>query len=233
MAELPLLDPDTPVFPDPATALDEPDGLLAIGGNLKPATLLSAYSQGIFPWYEKGQPLLWWSPDPRAVIAPGELRISRSLRKSLRQPHWKITTDQAFTEVMRACAQPRSYSEGTWITDHMIAAYTELHRQGHAHSIEVWQQEQLVGGLYGIAVGGVFCGESMFSLETNASKVAMVQLEQLVQQQGFELIDCQLPNPHLQSLGAKPISRTEFLVQLSQLKEKTCLWPDRLDSITV
>jgi len=228
-----LLDENNPAFPNPNYALTDPDGLLAIGGNLNAETLLSAYSQGIFPWYEDGQPLLWWSPNPRAVIIPGELHISRSLRKKLRKNTWQITTDKAFTEVIRACSKPRAYSDDTWITKEMIAAYQQLHRLGHAHSIEVWDQQTLVGGLYGIHVGGIFCGESMFSLATDASKAAMVQLDCTAQKQGFELIDCQLPNPHLQSLGTSILPREQFLLQLSQLRDKPCDWPDQLDSFKV
>ena len=176
-----LLDSERPVFPDPESTLGTPDGLLAIGGNLSTDTLLSAYSCGIFPWYESGQPILWWSPGTRAVIYPNKLVVSRSLRKVLRQTAWQITTNQAFHAVIRACAAPRAYSDGTWITEQMIKSYCKLNHEGHAHSIEVWLNQELVGGLYGVAVGGVFCGESMFSTVSNASKVAMIYLDKLCQ----------------------------------------------------
>jgi leucyl/phenylalanyl-tRNA--protein transferase len=228
-----LLDSINPVFPDPNLALRDPDGLLAIGGNLSSRTLLCAYSQGIFPWYEDDQPLLWWSPDPRAVIVPDELHVSRSLKKSIRNQLWKVTTNQAFDAVIQSCAQPREYSQGTWITEAMIQAYCQLHEEGHAHSIEVWLHEELVGGLYGLLIGRVFCGESMFSRTTNASKIAMHTLCSTADTIGLSLIDCQLPNPHLLSLGAKVLSRTAFLQQLSALSTQTCHWPNSTDYITV
>lgn len=193
---------------------------------MQPHTLLSAYSKGIFPWFENDQPILWWSPNPRAVIIPGTLHISHSLAKCLRQSHWKVTVDTAFEEVIHACAAPRDDDGDTWIIDPMITAYIELHKLGHAHSIEVWQHNELVGGLYGITIGGVFCGESMFSRIPNASKIAMVELDKIAQQQQFELIDCQIPNPHLTSMGAQAIPRSEFLSQLSALKDKPCDWPN-------
>ena len=215
--------------------MEEPNGLLAVGGNLQPGTLLCAYSQGIFPWYEDDQPILWWSPDPRAVIEPGTLHISRSLAKCLRQSHWNVTLDTAFEKVIHACAALRDNhgDGGTWITDKMMAAYIELHRLGHAHSVEVWQRGELVGGLYGVAIGGVFCGESMFSWVANASKIALVELDKLAQQQQFELIDCQIPNPHLTSMGTQAIPRSEFLTRLSALRDKPCDWPKLWDYRTV
>lgn len=200
-------------FPDPRAALREPDGLLAAGGDLSPARLLYAYRHGIFPWYSAGQPILWWCPNPRAVLYPEAVHISRSLRKALRQRDYDVTLDHAFPDVMRACAtaRPNQPDAGTWITDEMQAAYIELHRLGHAHSIEVWMNERLVGGLYGVAVGGIFFGESMFSHRTNASKIALVWLAKQLQAWNFQLIDCQIASAHLQSLGSVSIARDEFL----------------------
>jgi leucyl/phenylalanyl-tRNA--protein transferase len=201
-------------FPDPNTALLSPNGLLAIGGDLAPERLLAAYRQGIFPWFNEGEPIHWWSPDPRAVLWLENFRISRSLAKLIRQKRLQVTFNQAFTAVIKSCAAMRKET-GTWITVDMISAYTQLHLLGHAHSVEVWQENELVGGLYGIAVGKVFCGESMFSKVSNASKVAMAYLVDRLKANGFILIDCQLPNPHLLSLGATTIARQEFLGYLS------------------
>ncbi len=216
------------MFPAPEDALKEPNGLLAMGGNLQAKTLIDAYSKGIFPWYEQGQPLLWWSPDPRGVLAPGQVKISRSLAKSLRQQNWRVTTDVAFDRVVRACAAARPNADGTWITDDMASAYSTLHRLGYAHSIEVWLENELVGGLYGVAIGGVFCGESMFNRVDNSAKIALIELDKLLQVAGFELIDCQLINPFLTSMGAKAISRTAFLQWLGKLRQKPCHWPQKL-----
>ncbi len=216
------------MFPAPEDALKEPNGLLAMGGNLQAKTLIDAYSKGIFPWYEQGQPLLWWSPDPRGVLAPGQVKISRSLAKSLRQQNWQVTTDVAFDRVVRACAAARPNADGTWITDDMASAYSTLHRLGYAHSIEVWLENELVGGLYGVAIGGVFCGESMFNRVDNSAKIALIELDKLLQVAGFELIDCQLINPFLTSMGAKAISRTAFLQWLGKLRQKPCHWPQKL-----
>ncbi|MDX1454884.1 MAG: leucyl/phenylalanyl-tRNA--protein transferase [Gammaproteobacteria bacterium] len=202
-------------FPPPELAMTEPDGLLAAGGDLSPARLLAAYQRGIFPWFSEGQPILWWSPDPRAVILPAELRVSRSLRKKLRQRPFAFTVDSAFPAVIQACAEaPRPGQDGTWITPDMQAAYIELHRQGHAHSIEVWQEDSLVGGLYGLAIGKTFCGESMFSQATDASKAAFLLLVRELQARDFTLIDCQLDNPHLASLGCQLLPRAQFLARL-------------------
>ena len=205
-------------FPDPRTALREPDGLLAAGGDLSPARLLHAYRHGIFPWYSAGQPILWWCPNPRAVLYPQAVHISRSLRKALRQQHYEITLDSAFPEVMQACAmaRPNQADAGTWITDEMQAAYVELHRLGHAHSIEVWMNERLVGGLYGVALGRIFFGESMFSHRTDASKIALVWLARQLEAWEFQLIDCQITSAHLQSLGSVNIPRDEFLALLDK-----------------
>ncbi len=223
--ELSLLDPDKVVFPNPRQALSEPDGLLAAGGNLHPDTLIKAYSLGIFPWYEQSQPLLWWSPNPRAVIFPDQLHISKSLRKTLRANRYKISTDRAFREVIRACAGKRHYSDGTWITEAMIQAYINLFERGVAHSVECWIDGQLAGGLYGVATGGVFCGESMFSWRPNASKIALAHLVRALHDKGFALIDCQVGNEHLFSLGAVMIDRGEFLDLLQSNTESKIIWP--------
>lgn len=214
MTQLIWLDPDNPLqsFPPVSTALQDPEGLLAAGGSLHPDRLLNAYRNGIFPWYEDGQPILWWSPDPRAVIYIKDLKISRSLQKTLSNKPLTITFDQAFADVIRACAAPRDYTDGTWIIDEMIEAYEVLHQRGHAHSVEVWNKEgDLVGGLYGILLDGLFCGESMFSRERDTSKVALVHLSQWLTEKGVGVIDCQLPNPHLTSLGAVTIPRDRFI----------------------
>jgi len=199
-------------FPDPVLALDEPNGLLAVGGDLRAERLLAAYRQGIFPWYGDGQPILWWSPDPRLVLFPGALRRSRSLRKRLRQGRYRVSANRAFEDVVRGCAAPRPRQAGTWITDEMAAAYVELHAAGHAHSLECWDGDRLVGGLYGVAIGAVFFGESMFSRASDASKVALATLCEC----GYALVDCQLPNPHLARLGAAPVPRERFLALLAR-----------------
>ena len=204
-------------FPDVSLALTEPDGLLAIGGSLSPARLEAAYRQGIFPWYNEDQPILWWAPNPRTVLFPERIYISRSLRKILRQGRFEISFDLAFDQVVEACQQPRRHESGTWITAEMRAAYGEMHRLGHGHSIECWQQGRLVGGMYGLAFGKVFYGESMFSRQRDASKVVMVYLARQLQQWGYGLIDCQVASPHLFSMGAEEIPREEFMHHLQQL----------------
>jgi leucyl/phenylalanyl-tRNA--protein transferase len=209
MSLIPWLD-ETFEFPDIKGALDDPNGLLAAGGDLNPLRLLNAYRNGIFPWFDDHQPILWWSPDPRAVILPEHIHISRSLAKHIRRDDFRISFDEAFSDVVQACAAPRSYSDGTWITDEMHAAYCEIHRMGYAHSLEVWQQDSLIGGLYGISLGKLFFGESMFSNTTNGSKIALVALAKQLQSWQFPLIDCQIPNPHLSSMGAIEISRADF-----------------------
>lgn len=218
------IDPDRPYdeFPDPATALRDPDGLLAVGGDLHPARLLAAYRRGIFPWFSKGQPVLWWTPDPRMVLFPDDLKVSRSLAKALRRRDFDVTYDTRFGEVIRACAAPRAKADGTWITDGMIAAFEALHRQGHAHSVEVWRDGRLVGGLYGLALGRVFFGESMFTRETDASKVGFVTLVERLAARGFAVIDCQVETAHLASLGARGIARERFL----SLLDRHCDEPD-------
>ncbi len=197
-------------FPPIESALDDPNGLLAAGGDLRPERLLEAYRHGIFPWYEEGQPILWWSPDPRAVLIPSQIHISKSLRKTLRQGMFKVTIDTAFSDVIQECAKLTADRRGTWITNEMINAYLKLHRMGIAHSFEVWFQDQLVGGLYGLNMGNLFFGESMFSRVPDASKVAFVYLAKQLEKWGFKLIDCQVPNPHLASLGACKIPRAQF-----------------------
>ncbi len=200
------LDPintETP-FPHVDQALMDPEGLLAAGGDLSEIRLLNAYRNGIFPWYEYGQPILWWSPNPRGVIYTDKFRISTSLRKTLRKHNWTVTFDGDFKKTITACATPRSYARGTWITNEMVHAYYNLHLIGHAHSIELWdQEERLVGGIYGVLIGKMFYGESMFSFETNASKVALAYLTMHLHYWGFPLLDCQLPSSHLTSLGAE------------------------------
>ncbi len=204
-------------FPPTSEALDEPNGLLAVGGELSVARLLAAYRRGIFPWYDDPQPVLWWTPDPRLVLFPDELHIARSLRKTLRSDRFRLSVDTAFTQVMRACAELRGDGLGTWIDDAMIAAYSELHALGFAHSIEVRDQDsQLVGGLYGVALGRVFFGESMFSRATDASKTALVGLVHIMRRGHFHMIDCQVESDHLLSLGARCISRLDFENRLAQ-----------------
>lgn len=197
-------------FPDTDEALAEPDGLLAAGGDLSPGRLLNAYRRGIFPWFSDGQPILWWAPDPRSVLFPDRLKVSRSLARTLRRQPFHVTFDTAFIDVMRGCASPRRGEPGTWITDAMLEAYSGLHRDGHAHSVECWQAGHLVGGLYGVAIGCVFFGESMFSAATDASKVALANLVEHLIAWGYRLIDCQIHNPHLESLGAERIPRARF-----------------------
>lgn len=214
---LPLLgpDPDAP-FPPIECALRDPDGLLAFGGDLHPQRLLNAYRHGIFPWYSDGEPILWWSPDPRTVIDTGALHLSRRFRRDLRHCDWQVRFDTAFDAVTAACAiAPREGQRGTWITDAMRAAYGELHRLGHAHSVEVFAGERLVGGLYGVAVGGVFCGESMFSAASGGSKVAIAGLCRRLAAAGIDLLDAQVENPHLRRLGARPMPRAEYLSRLA------------------
>lgn len=198
-------------FPNVNQALRDPDGLLAAGGDLSPERLLEAYRKGIFPWYEEGQPILWWSPDPRLILYPEHIKISRSLRKTLSRGRFAITMDKAFPEVIRACAVPRKNQSGTWLTRDMIDAYSQLHRSRHAHSVECWCGNELVGGLYGVVVGKVFFGESMFSRQSDASKACLVFLTQWLRSWRYKLIDCQVKSEHLQRLGAKLVSRAEFM----------------------
>lgn len=222
------LDPNDKIsFPDVSEALLEPDGLLAIGGDLSTERLLVAYRHGIFPWYSDGQPILWWSPNPRAVLFPSELIISRSLRKSLKREDYTVKVDTAFERVIQACAKPRKDGLGTWITDDMMRAYIRLYKQGHAHCVEVWRNNALVGGLYGIGMGKVFFGESMFSTQTDASKIAFAYLTRQIQRWNFALIDCQVYSDHIGSLGARVIPREDFialLVKYCDLPSKTENW---------
>ena len=203
-------------FPPTHRALTCPNGLLAAGGALDAPTLLAAYRRGIFPWYEAPQPVLWWTPDPRAVLFPEELHISRSLRRTLRRQRFKLSADRAFGEVMRACAEPRAAADSTWIDAAMCRAYGELHRLGWAHSVEVWEQNALVGGLYGVSMGGVFFGESMFSRASDASKVALVGLVRMLRERDVGLIDCQVESAHMNRLGARQIPRVDFEKRLAQ-----------------
>ena len=210
--------PEAHLFPPVAKALREPNGLLAAGGDLSPQRLLAAYRRGIFPWFSAGEPLLWWSPDPRMVLFPGELKISRSLAKTLRNADYEVRLDTAFGDVIRACARkPRAGQSGTWITPEMQQAYRELHRLGYAHSVETWIAGKLAGGLYGIAIGQVFYGESMFADARDASKIALAHLCAYLKLRGFGIIDCQMETRHLASLGARPIPRCDFVARLDAL----------------
>lgn len=208
-------------FPDVELALSEPDGLLAIGGDLSLPRLLKAYSKGIFPWYGPGQPILWWSPDPRLILQPARLHISRSLAKTLKKPAFKVSLDQAFAAVIKACSGPRSNENGTWITPEMERAYLGLHHAGYAHSVECWHEGQLAGGLYGVSIGRIFFGESMFTRVSDASKVALACLVQQLERWDFMLIDCQVHTRHLESLGASNLPRKEF----TRLLEQGCARP--------
>lgn len=232
---IPILDPVALAFPPVASALSEPNGLLAVGGDLSSDRLIHAYEHGIFPWFSDGDPILWWSPDPRAVIFVPRLHISRSLRKFAKRGLYTYSINRAFGQVVRGCIEQRTHSEGTWITNEIFEAYCQLHKRGAAHSIEVWQQETLVGGLYGILQGHVFCGESMFHRADNASKLALLALVRHFEDAGLELIDCQVPNPHLTRLGAETIPRTQFIDFLNRAKRtkisQTYLVPQSISGI--
>jgi leucyl/phenylalanyl-tRNA---protein transferase len=218
MIRLPLLDDHAPDrFPDPRSALVEPNGLLAFGGDLSPARLKTAYQHGIFPWFNEGEPILWWSPDPRCVFHTEHLRPNRSLRRALAGKPWQITVNRAFRQVMEACAAPRAAQAGTWISPAMIDAYSLMHEQGSAHSVEVWEAGLLVGGIYGVSIGKLFCGESMFSACSGGSKLALCALAAQLRQWAFPLIDAQVSNPHLISLGAVDMHRSTFLRQIELL----------------
>ena len=238
MSRLPIAllgpEPDAP-FPPAARALREPDGLLAAGGDLSPTRLLNAYRHGIFPWYSPGQPILWWSPDPRTVFATDGIRLPSKFRRALRKSSWMLKADSAFDQVISASAQaPRPGQDGTWITVEMLAAYRELHRLGHAHSVEVFAGETLVGGIYGVAIGRMFFGESMFSSESGGSKVALAGLARRLHDWGWPLIDAQVANPHLQFLGAQTLPRAEFLARVGALVEKSepaAPWTGRFGSL--
>lgn len=211
------IDPELPAdhFPDLKHAMSEPNGLLAFGGDLSIERLIAAYERGIFPWYSKHEPILWWSPNPRSIIIPNEFKPSRSLRKKIRKNEYQITLDQSFHEVIKNCAAPRKYCDGTWITEEMMEAYLQLHQFGIAHSVEAWKDNKLVGGLYGVSLGKAFFGESMFSSATDASKVCLAYLIEQLKLWNFELIDCQVNSEHMESLGAREIPRNEFMDFLS------------------
>jgi leucyl/phenylalanyl-tRNA---protein transferase len=213
---IPWLDRRDP-FPPVEHALREPNGLLAAGGDLSPERLVDAYTRGIFPWFGEDDPLLWWSPDPRMVLFVGELHQSRSLRRVVKGRRFTVTLDRAFADVMAGCAEPRAYADGTWITGEMVQAYRALAERGVAHSVEAWADGQLAGGLYGVAIGRMFYGESMFSRESDASKVALVTLSRQLERWGFDMIDCQMSTDHLASLGAREVPRAEFLRRLREL----------------
>lgn len=221
---IPWLTPDAP-FPTLNSALTHPNGLLAVGGDLSPRRLIEAYRHGIFPWFNEGEPILWWSPDPRMVLFPDELKISRSLRKVLKKGDYEIRVDSAFSEVMQACAKPRRERPGTWIHAEMISAYAALHEMGFAHSVEVWIGGELMGGLYGVAQGRMFFGESMFSRASDASKIAFVHLVIQLERRGFRMIDCQMKTAHLASLGGREIPRKEFSQKLKELVN----YPERVE----
>jgi leucyl/phenylalanyl-tRNA--protein transferase len=225
---IPWLD-DSTRFPALELALSEPNGLLCAGGDLAPQRLLEAYRQGIFPWYSAGEPILWWSPHPRMVLVPDEFKISRSLRRTLRRGNYRIRLDSNFAAVVRACARTRRKGQsGTWITAEMQNAYAALHELGYAHSVETWVDDKLVGGLYGLAIGRMFYGESMFSHATDASKIAIAHLARFLEAQGFGLIDCQMKTAHLTSLGGHEIPRGEFIARLRELTAMAPLggrWP--------
>ncbi|MBV6474848.1 MAG: leucyl/phenylalanyl-tRNA--protein transferase [Rhodocyclaceae bacterium] len=216
---IPWLEGDAP-FPPVDRALRRPNGLLCAGGDLSPQRLLAAYRRGIFPWYSEGEPILWWSPDPRMVLLPEEARLSRSLLKTLRRGQYQVRLDTAFAEVIRACGEPRPGQDGTWITPEMQQAYLRLHELGHAHSVETWIDGVLAGGLYGIALGRAFYGESMFTRVRDASKIALAHLARYLERQGFAVIDCQMKTAHLASLGAREIRRGELLRGLAVWTEE-------------
>jgi leucyl/phenylalanyl-tRNA--protein transferase len=226
---IPFLDADDP-FPPVDLALRDPNGLLAAGADLSTARLLDAYAQGIFPWFSSEDPLLWWSPDPRMVLYVSDLRISRSLRRTIRSGRFHLTADSAFARVMAGCAAPRPGQDGTWITPDMTVAYGRLFELGYAHSVEAWEGDRLVGGLYGVALGRMFFGESMFSAVSDASKVAFAHLMRQFARWGVPLVDCQMPTRHLASLGAREIPREEFLRHVRRLVNEPALpVPWRLD----
>ena len=222
MIRLPLLDPDAPEqFPDPVLALAEPNGLLAFGGDLSPTRLLAAYRQGVFPWFSEGEPILWWSPNPRCVFRTDTLRPNRSLRRQVAGKGWRVTVDQAFEAVIDGCAAPRDNHSSSWIVPAMIDAYVQLHQQGHAHSVETWEGNHLIGGIYGVAIGKLFCGESMFSIESGGSKVALMALGRLLHDEGYPLLDTQVANHHTLGLGAVEIPRADYLAQARDLTAQT------------
>lgn len=215
---LPQLNDDLTFFPDMDQALTDPDGLLAMGGDLNPLRIINAYENGIFPWFSTGEPILWWSPSERATITAGEVHISKSMKRCIRKQLMTVTVNHCFSEVIKLCAKPREGQPETWILQEMMTAYNALHQLGVAHSIEVWKDEKLIGGLYGICIGGTFCGESMFSLENNSSKIAFIALNQHFKSFGGQLIDCQMQTKHLNSLGVNAMSRGTFISHLIETK---------------
>jgi leucyl/phenylalanyl-tRNA--protein transferase len=216
-------------FPPIERALQDPNGLLAAGGDLSPERLLDAYRHGIFPWYSDDQPILWWSPDPRTVLYCEELKVSRSLRRVVNAGVFEIRVDSAFEQVIRACAAPRAKAKGTWIVEDMVSAYVRLHERGFAHSVEAWQDGSLAGGLYGVSIGRMFFGESMFARASDASKVALVHLVERLKRHEMPLIDCQQDTAHMASLGARPMARVAFASELERLvhSEAPYAWSDR------
>ena len=219
---------DHPVFPPAASALRERNGLLAAGGSLAPEWLLAAYRHGIFPWFNQGEPILWWSPDPRMVVIPNQVRITRSLGKTLKKGHYEVRLDHDFAAVIRACAESRKSNVGTWITPAIEAAYIRMHELGYAHSVETWIDGELAGGLYGMALGHVFYGESMFSRRTDASKIAFAHLARFLEQHDFRVLDCQMTTRHLASLGGTEIPREAFVKMLDTLTREgppPARWP--------
>ena len=231
-----LIDPDNPAidFPDIKQAAEDPNGLLAIGGNLSVDNLLRAYRSGVFPWYDQNSPVLWWSPDPREILLRGDQHWSRSMRKVQRAENMHITSDMAFTEVIQACSRTNKnqsdIQNDAWITEEIQQAYIELHRAGFAHSLEVWQQDQLVGGLYGVRIGAAFCGESMFSRVSNSSKLAFLSLAEYLFAAGFQFIDCQFETEHLRSLGTQAVSRSQYKKRLLEALQNQPSWPSSFQS---
>jgi leucyl/phenylalanyl-tRNA---protein transferase len=207
----------------PPVNLTHESGILAIGGDLSPERLLAAYAEGIFPWYSEDDPILWWCPDPRFVLRPGEVKVSKTMRQVLNRNIFSVTFDRAFREVITACRMPRKTQAGTWITDEMLEAYCALHGMGYAHSVEAWRGDELAGGLYGVSLGGMFFGESMFARESNASKAALIVLARALGEQGFDMIDCQVYTAHLESLGAHEMERDEFIKVLQKSLERVTL----------
>jgi leucyl/phenylalanyl-tRNA--protein transferase len=232
MIQLPFIEPGATQFPATSNALDDPNGLLAFGGDLSPKQLEAAYRLGIFPWFDDESPVLWWSPSPRLVLKPAELHISKSMRKLLRKRPFTVTTDNDFEAVIRACSEPRDIDgddSDTWITEEMVEAYCQLHHKGLAHSVEVWENDTLIGGLYGVALGGVYFGESMFSRRSNASKYGFICLTQALSQLDYRLIDCQVHTNHLASLGADEVMREEFESILVNTVNMERRWPTSLE----
>ncbi|REL26826.1 leucyl/phenylalanyl-tRNA--protein transferase [Thalassotalea euphylliae] len=228
-----FIHPSSLAFPPLESALTEPNGLLAVGGDLTPQRLVQAYSEGIFPWFSDGEPIMWWSPDPRAIIPTSDIRINRSLRKFLNKTPYQVSINRAFDQVIELCADAPFRHDETWIVPEMMSAYRQLHLLGHAHSVEVWDQEKLVGGLYGVAINGFFSGESMFYKAPNASKIALVTLAKQLEAQGITFIDCQITNPFLEDMGCVEVSRSKFIKQKQAMQSVslTCgFWTPRIVS---